>query len=613
MNKKTDDFVENHPFFVYSFLVSSDITNKELGGEFMKQNKPQSLQNRILAAMLAFVTLLIVIFGVTQYVSTKHTVLSSMQAVLLEDAARISEAIDADAYAAFLQNPEKNEQFEQFREQLDTYRTQIGAMYVYTLALEGEELQIIVDGMSGTDASEIGEPVSATSLEDAQPAFEGGTGTTPIVEDPEFGTYMTVLVPIKQGDEVIGVIGIDKSAADVAAVTTDVLRESLPPVLIGLVILLGLASVIIWRYLGWKLRPLRDLERVATHIAGGDLATASIEMDNIQLRANDEIKRLTASMDQMTKMLKGLISNLQTSAQTVRDESGNVASISEEVNDASRQIAFTMEEIAGGVENQSVLTMKLYGHMNEFSELVERTATDGHGVSTQAEVVSRATTEGLQLMEDAVGKMTNIHAQVNESQGQVKDFEQQADEVTELVTIIRQISQQTNLLALNAAIEAARAGEHGKGFAVVASEIRGLSNSVAQSVSEISEIVGSVKRNSIALGETFTDSMHAAEDGRRTLEATKQAFNEIEASVREMQRLTGSMQGQLGRVKTNQEDIKRGLSDIASISEESTAGNEEVAASTEQMSATSETMNRLVKDLSLTAEDMQQMSRQFKL
>ncbi|WP_251138937.1 methyl-accepting chemotaxis protein [Exiguobacterium sp. s142] len=209
--------------------------------------------------------------------------------------------------------------------------------------------------------------------------------------------------------------------------------------------------------------------------------------------------------------------------------------------------------------------------------------------------------------------MTNIHAQVNESQGQVKDFEQQADEVTALVTIIRQISQQTNLLALNAAIEAARAGEHGKGFAVVASEIRGLSNSVAQSVSEISEIVGSVKRNSIALGETFTDSMHAAEDGRRTLEATKQAFNEIEASVREMQRLTGSMQGQLGRVKTNQEDIKHGLSDIASISEESTAGNEEVAASTEQMSATSETMNRLVKDLSLTAEDMQQMSRQFKL
>lgn len=579
----------------------------------MRRKKPQSLQTRILAMMLIFITLLIVTFGVLQYVSTKHTVQRSLQAILLADGARISEAIDAEAYAAFLQNPVKDERFEQFREQLDTYRTQIGAMYVYTLATDGEELQIMVDGMSVADAVDIGTPTTATTFEDAKPAFDGGTVTTPIVEDPEYGDYMTALVPITQGGNVIGVLGIDKGASDVAAVTEAVLQESLPPILIGLVILLGIASVLIWRYLGWKLRPLRELERVATHIASGDLATAAHEVNNIQLKANDEIKRLTASMDQMTKMLRDLISGLQTSAQTVREESGNVASISEEVNDASRQIAFTMEEIAGGVENQSVLTMKLYGHMNEISGLVDRTAHDGNGVSEQAEVVSRVTAEGLELMEDAVGKMTNIHLQVRESQGQVKDFEQQADEVTALVTMIRQISAQTNLLALNAAIEAARAGEHGKGFAVVASEIRKLSDSVAKSVSEISEIVGSVKQNSIALGETFTDSMHAAEDGKRTLEATKRAFNEIEQSVRDMQRLTNSMQGQLGRVKTNQDDIKRGLSDIASISEESTAGNEEVAASTEQMSATSETMNRLVKDLSHTAEGMQRMSQQFKL
>ncbi|WP_396128657.1 hypothetical protein [Exiguobacterium mexicanum] len=150
----------------------------------MKRNKPQSLQTRILTMMLAFITLLIVMFGVLQYVSTKHTVQSSMQAVLLADGARISEAIDAEAYAAFMQNPTKDERFEQFREQLDTYRTQIGAMYVYTLAADGEELQIIVDGMSAADAVEIGTPTTATSFEDAKAAFEGGTVTTPIVRGP---------------------------------------------------------------------------------------------------------------------------------------------------------------------------------------------------------------------------------------------------------------------------------------------------------------------------------------------------------------------------------------------------------------------------------------------
>ena len=107
--------------------------------------------------------------------------------------------------------------------------------------------------------------------------------------------------------------------------------------------------------------------------------------------------------------------------------------------------------------------------------------------------------------------------------------------------------------------------------------------------------------------------MTAAEEGKATLESTKLAFTELEQSVRHMQQLTSSMRGQLDRVKTNQDHIQHGLSEIASISEESTAGNEEVAASTEQMSATSETMNRLVKDLSSTAEDMQRMSQQFKL
>lgn len=578
----------------------------------MKQ-KSQSLQTRILAAMVAFVALLIVTFGVMQYFSTKNSVLTTLHHVLIGDGTRISEAMDADAYASFMTNPTQGEQYEQFRELLDTYRQQIGAMYVYTLDTEGEEVQIIVDGLSAEEAVEIGTPTTAMTYEEAQTAFEGGTVATSVIDDPEYGKYVTVLVPIKRGGEVVGVIGIDKSATEVAVTTSDVLKKSLPAVLVGLVTLLGVAAVIIWRYLGWKLRPLQALERVATSIANGDLATASTEVEQIQLKSNDEIKRLTASMDKMTHMLKDLISGIQTSAQTVRDESGNVSDISEEVNDGSRQIAYTMEEIASGVENQSVLTMKLYGHMNEFSTLVEQTTTDGRHVSEQAEVVSRVTTDGLHYMESAVEKMTHIHDQVKRSRGQVRDFEQQADEVTELVTMIRQISQQTNLLALNAAIEAARAGEHGKGFAVVASEIRKLSDSVADSVGEISGIVGNVKENSIALGHTFAESMSAAEEGKETLESTKRVFSEIEQSVRQMQQLTGSMQEQLGNVKKNQENIKHGLSEIASISEESTAGNEEVAASTEQMSATSETMNRLVKDLSHTAESMQQMSRQFKL
>ncbi|WP_214818846.1 methyl-accepting chemotaxis protein [Exiguobacterium sp. s131] len=205
--------------------------------------------------------------------------------------------------------------------------------------------------------------------------------------------------------------------------------------------------------------------------------------------------------------------------------------------------------------------------------------------------------------------MSRIYSQIQQSQVQVKDFEKQADEVPQLVTLIRQISEQTNLLALNAAIEAARAGDQGRGFAVVAAEIRTLSDDVC----EISEIATNVKRNSVELDAVFTESRKSTEDGKRTLELTKTSFEEMETSVEKMRTLSHSMQTRFDRVKSNQQVIQKALSDIASISEESTAGNEEVAAATEQLSVTSETMNHFVRELAETAENLKGRSRNFRL
>jgi methyl-accepting chemotaxis protein len=64
-----------------------------------------------------------------------------------------------------------------------------------------------------------------------------------------------------------------------------------------------------------------------------------------------------------------------------------------------------------------------------------------------------------------------------------------SSEMANIIGIINDISDQINLLSLNAAIEAARAGDYGRGFAVVADAISRLADRTASSIKSIETII----------------------------------------------------------------------------------------------------------------------------
>lgn len=96
-------------------------------------------------------------------------------------------------------------------------------------------------------------------------------------------------------------------------------------------------------------------------------------------------------------------------------------------------------------------------------------------------------------------------------------------------------------MGLNAAIEAARAGEHGRGFAVVAEEIRKMADNSSQAVTDIKDILNTIRQENELMVDTI---IRTAQLGERQAAATE----EVSASMQQLASSASDIEGISGKL-----------------------------------------------------------------
>jgi len=251
--------------------------------------------------------------------------------------------------------------------------------------------------------------------------------------------------------------------------------------------------------------------------------------------------------------------------------------------------------------------------IREMAISIELVASRARETARTARETSLTAQQGSNLASDSLERMKDFFEQQEKIARQFSVFNNKLQKVGKIADFIGDVARQTNLLALNASIEAARAGEYGKGFAVVAEEVRKLADGSAKSASEINEMIESLREESHQVQDVIAESSRTIKEGKRNIDITAGAFQEILKTVLETERKATSISDLSQMQLEGSEKMVKAVDEIAKVADDNAASTEEVSAATEQQLAAMQDMALATNELAQLAEELLTVVERFQV
>ena len=415
---------------------------------------------------------------------------------------------------------------------------------------------------------------------------DGKKPETAVVEYVFNGTTKYSAYTILNNENIL-VLTVDESEA-LAGITT------VTGVAIGISAIVVLIAIIISFIMGRRL--MRPLVKVSTIIE--DVANGNIEADFSGVKeSNDEIGLIIGKMKELTQSLGSIVGKIRNSSDTMSSNSYELNDTSSQTLAANNEISKAVEDVAEGSTGMAASISKINENLLEMSNETKDINASVDEIKNQTVAVqdsSKIMNDKIKSMQDSSHKMDEGISAISK---RIETVNTTVDKVSNIVSVIEEISSETNLLSLNASIEAARAGDAGKGFAVVAQEIRVLSDNTNTELENIKQIISSL----------VEECRYCVQASGTIVEDNAKQKEEIKAVLDEF----GSLDEQIQKTAEKADEIEELVTAMIELNDDITKSSNSLtdvsaanAAATEEMNANIEELNAMMHGVSEMAGHM---------
>ncbi|PSW06144.1 methyl-accepting chemotaxis protein [Photobacterium lipolyticum] len=363
-------------------------------------------------------------------------------------------------------------------------------------------------------------------------------------------------------------------------VKTQQQENMLSQVVAGL-LFIGLAMLLLWVLAGTLVAPIKVMAARLKDIAEGEGDLTQ----EINIKQQDETGELALWFNLFQKKLRSTVSDVVVTVESTRSTATQSADVALRTSEGVMAQHREVEMVATAFEEINATTHEMANNI-----------TKAANAANSADLAAK---QGKAVLTDNMIAMGELKQLISEAQPVVTQLEQDSENINSILEVIQGIAEQTNLLALNAAIEAARAGDQGRGFAVVADEVRALAGRTQNSIEQIRTMIERLHKGTNAVVKVMMTgndkTLYTERKVNESMEMLEQILDAV-GSIHEMNHQNANAADDLSAAF---EEINRNVSNICNVSHAITGEAESAA--------------RIGEELTLLADQQQQLVGQFKV